>query len=73
MLEGDVKIRRDQALSHQRNDLIDMRVGINIVEPHPRPKRPKLARQIRHMRADFAAVPFARLMLDVDAVSRRVL
>ena len=35
VLERDVEIGEDLALGHQRDDLVDMRVGIDVVQPHP--------------------------------------
>ena len=36
VLERDVEIGEQQPLGHQRDDLVDVRVGVDIVEPHPR-------------------------------------
>ena len=73
VLEGNVEIGEHQPLGHQRDDLIDMGVGIDIVEPNPGRDLAELARQIGHVRADFAAVPHPREMLDIDAIGRCVL
>ncbi len=35
MLEGDVEIGKDQAIRHQRDDVVDMRIGIDVVEARP--------------------------------------
>jgi hypothetical protein len=35
VLEGDVEIREDLALRHQRDDVVDMRVGVDVVEAGP--------------------------------------
>ncbi|CLA17435.1 Uncharacterised protein [Mycobacterium tuberculosis] len=35
MLERDVEIRQHLALGHQADDFIDMRVGVNVLQPHP--------------------------------------
>ena len=35
MLEGNVEIGQDLSFRHQRQDLIDMRVGIDVMQPHP--------------------------------------
>ena len=35
VLEGDVEVRQDLALGHQRNDVVDMRIGIDVVQAHP--------------------------------------
>ncbi len=79
MLEGNVEIGSDEPLGHQRDDGVDMGVGVDIMEADPRPltvRRPegaKLPREIGHMGAHLAALPLARLVPGVDAISRRVL
>ena len=35
MLEGNVEIGQHLSLRHQRQDLIDMRVRIDVVQAHP--------------------------------------
>ncbi len=35
VLERDVEIGQHLALGHQRDDLVDVRVGIDVVQPHP--------------------------------------
>ena len=35
VLEGDVEVGEDLALRHQRDDVVDMRIGIDVVQPHP--------------------------------------
>ena len=73
MLERDVEIGKDEPFGHQRDDLIDMRIGIDIVEPHPGGDSAELAGEIGHVRHHLAALPGARLLADIDAVGRRVL
>ena len=73
MLEGNVEIGRDQAVRHQGNDLIDMRIGIDIVEPDPGTQLAQLAREVRHMRLDRATLPLPFFLPDIDAVGRCVL
>ncbi|MCY1168746.1 hypothetical protein D9M73_87510 [compost metagenome] len=43
------------------------------MQPHPCAQFAQLARQIGHMRADFFAMPQARLVADVDAVGGGIL
>jgi hypothetical protein len=57
MLEGDVEIGEDEPLGHERDDLVDMRIGVDVVEPDPRPQLPQLAGEVGHVGADFAAPP----------------
>src|SRR3546814_10794201 len=63
-------IGEHQPLGHQRDDLIDMRIGVDVVQPYPRCDLAEFARQIGHMGAHVFAVPRTREMLDVDTVSR---
>ncbi len=37
VLEGDVEVGQHQPLGHQRDDLVDVRVGVDIVEADPGP------------------------------------
>ncbi len=79
VLEGDVQIRRQQPLGHQRDHRIDVRIGIDIVEPHPRratfagAKLAEFAGEVGHVRTHFMTLPFARLVPDIDAIGRGVL
>ena len=38
MLERYVQIGQDQPLSHQRDQIAHMGIGVNIMQPHPSPK-----------------------------------
>ena len=74
MLERDVEIGEDLALRHQRDDLVDMRIGIDIVEPAPR-RRTGPARFARS--TNWARTSRPRYLLfrvfDVDAIGARIL
>ena len=48
MLERDVEIGQDLALGHQRDDLVDMRIGIDVVQPHPGAELAELAREVEN-------------------------
>ena len=73
MLERDVEIGKDLAVGHQRNDVVDMRVGIDVVHPHPHAELAERLREIEEFGAHLAVLPRARRIFDVDAVGRRVL
>ena len=79
MLERYIEIGREKPISHQRDDIVDMGVGVDIVQPYPWPdairpsQSPEFAGEVGHMRAHFAAVERARLMTDIDPIGRGVL
>ena len=50
-----------------------MRIGIDVVQPHPDAELAELAREIEELRADLAAAPLAGGVFDIDAVGRGVL
>ena len=73
MLKGNVQIGEYLAFGHQRNDLIDMRVWVDVMQPHPHTKLTERARKIEESCAHLAAFPVTRCVLDVDSIGRRVL
>ena len=73
MLERDVEIGEDQPLGHQRDDLVDVRIGIDIVKPHPGAELAELAGEVGHVRAHLAALPRPGGVAEVDAIGRGVL
>src|SRR3546814_16575277 len=50
-----------------------MRIRIDIVQANPRAEASQFTRKVGHMRTYLPPFPFARLMLDIDAIGRRVL
>jgi hypothetical protein len=77
MLERHVQIGQHAPGGHQRQDVVDLRIGIDIVQAHPGAMR---LGQIAELVAQFAqaglhglAVPEAGAVLQVDAVGRGVL
>ena len=73
MLERHVEVGQHLALRHQRDDLVHMRVGIDVVQPHPDAQLTQRARQIAEFRRHRAAAPVARRIADVDAIGGGVL
>ena len=74
VLEGDVEIGQDLALGHQRDDLVDMRVGVDVVHAAPRcPARRVPATGRGTSPATSRSCHRLRLVLDVDAVGAGVL
>ena len=77
MLERNVQVRKDAALGHQRQHLVHVRVGVDVMQAHPGPVRlgqqgQPLA-QVHQPRLDGLAVPEAGTVLDVHPVSAGVL
>ena len=73
MLERHVEIRQHLAVRHQREDVIDVRIGVDVVQPHPDTEFAQRPRQIEEFRPYLAAFPFARGVFYVDAIGRRIL
>ena len=73
VLERDVEIGQHLALGHQRDDLVDMRVGVDIVQPHPGAELAELLGEVEEFGADLAVAPRALGVFDVDAIGRGVL
>src|SRR5271165_2064203 len=73
VLEGHVDIGQHIAAVHQLHDLIDMRIGVDIVQPHPGAERAELAYKVEEARGDVAVAPPARGVLQIAAVGAGVL
>ena len=73
VLEGNVEVGKDLARGHQRDDVIHMRVGIDIVHPHPGAEVAQFLGHVVELRAHLAAVELRRPILDVDAIGAGVL
>ena len=65
------------AVAHQRDHVVDVRVRVDVVQPHPRAvlarQSGELARELVHPRLDRASAPEAGAVAHVDAVRARVL
>ena len=73
MLERHVEIGQHFAVGHQRNDVVDVRVGVDVVQPHPDAELAQFAREVEEFRPHLAALPGARRIFHIDAVGRGVL
>ncbi|SPU65696.1 Uncharacterised protein [Brucella neotomae] len=73
MLEGNIQIRQDLALGHQRNDFIDARVGIDVMHPHPNAHLAQFPREVEKLRTHRAVLPHGFLILDIEAIGARIL
>ena len=72
VLERDVEIGQDLALRHQRDDLVDMRVGIDVVQAHPGAELAELLRGRGTARAPRGPASGSS-RIHVDAIGRGVL
>src|SRR3546814_5209406 len=57
MLEWNVQIRCNQPFRHQGNDVIHMRIRIDIVQANPRAEASQFARKVGHMRTYLPPFP----------------
>ena len=73
MLERDVEVRQQLAFGHQRNHVVDVRVRIDVVQPHPHAHFPERPGELDHLRLHRATLPEAGAVLDVHAVRAGVL
>jgi hypothetical protein len=73
VLEGDVEVGEDAALRHEGDDLVDVGVGVDVVEADPGAEGAQLAAEVEEAGADLAAVPVAGGVAEVDAVGAGVL
>ena len=73
VLERNVEVGQHLAVRHQRDHVVDMRVGIDVVQPHPDAELAQLARKVEKFCPHLATLPWARRVFDVDAVGRRIL
>ena len=73
VLKGNVEIGQYLALRHQADDFIDMRVGVDILQPHPGAELAELLCEIEEFGADLTVLPRALGIFDVDTIGRGVL
>jgi hypothetical protein len=73
VLERDVEVGEDLAFGHQRDRVGDMRVGVDVVQPHPDAHLAEFLAEIEKLRLDLAIPEQARLVFHVDAVGAGVL
>ena len=77
MLERHIQIRHDTAIVHQFQQIIDMRIGINIVQAYPciifSRQLAKLPCQIRNMRFDRASLPEPCPEPDIQTIRTSIL
>ena len=73
MLQGYVQVGQYFALGHQRHHLVNVGVGVDIVQANPYPELSQGLTQFQHAGFHGAAVPKAGAVLGVYAVGAGVL
>ncbi len=73
VLERDVEVGQQLAFGHQRNDVVDVRIRIDVVQPHPHAHFAQRLRELDHLRLHRPALPEPGPVLDVHAVGAGVL
>jgi hypothetical protein len=73
MLEGDVQIRQYLARGHELDDLIDMRIGVHIVQPDPDAQFAESRSEIVKASAARNTAPGLRGIFQIDAIGTGVL
>src|SRR5690606_1583344 len=73
VLERNVQVRQQAALPHQRHDVVDVRIRVDVMQAHPRVELRQAFAQCLHPRLVLRAAPFARRVFEIDAVGARVL
>jgi len=73
MLERYVQVGQHPALGHQRNNRIDVGVGIDIVQAHPHAELAERAREIDETRLVLPAAPAPWRVAQVRSVGTRIL
>ncbi len=69
MLKRNIQVRESQTFGHQRDQVAHMRIGIDVMQPHPRAQPAQIAGKVGDMRA---VVTLCRVF-DINAIGRRVL
>ena len=73
MLEGYVKVGQDLALGHQRNHVVDGRIGIDVVQADPDAELCQGVAQFLESRLDRLAAPETGPVFEIDTVGAGVL
>ena len=73
VLERHVEIGQHFAVRHQSNDIVDVRIGVDVMQPHPDAELAERAGKIEKFRPHLAALPRARRVFEIDAIGRGIL
>ncbi len=73
MLERHVEIGERLAFRHQRNDLVHVRIGIDVMQANPDPELAERAGERDELGRDLAPLPAAGRIFEIDPVGGGVL
>src|SRR5690606_11580046 len=73
VLERNIQVRQDVAGGHHRNDLVHVRIGIDVVQAHPGTQLPERLTQLQHAGFHWHTLPEAGLVLAIHTVGAGVL
>ena len=73
VLKRNIQVRQNPGISHHGNYLIDMWVGVDIVQAHPDTETAKCVAQFFHARPDWPSTPEIQFVFHVNAVGRGIL
>ena len=73
MLEGNIEIGQHEAFGHERDDVVNMGVRVDVMEADPCAELAEFAGEIDEFGADLAIFPLACGIFDVETVGGRVL
>ena len=73
VLERHVEVGQDLAFGHQRQQVVDVRIRIDVVQAHPDAEFAERLAQVEQLGLHRPAAPEAGAVLDVDAVGAGVL
>ena len=73
MLQRNIEVGQNFAFRHQRDHIIDVRVGIDVVQAHPDTELRQLFAQANHTGFDRHTVVETAAMFDINAVGGGVL
>ena len=73
MLKRHIQIRQHQAFDHQRNQVIDVRVWIDVMQAYPHSEITQRPGKIRNMSPYWQAQPEVGLVTQIDTIGAGVL
>ena len=73
MLEGNVEIGQHFAVRHQRQNVVHMGIGIDIVQPHPHAERAERLGKTEEARLVILPAPGALGVTEIEPIGARIL